>query len=189
MRKRILDIAELQMRSGGYNALNFGPIAIELSTTRANIHYHFKNKSSLALAVTEAFAAKHSEDFERFAAKHPDDFLSFCQCVEDYFFQMVREKGLSTCVCAQIFNSCDAPQELVDFSNKHFQEIQELIGKVIMQSQKAGNISNRQTPQFLTTRFAIMMMGMRQIAVSFENIMDLEMVLRGHVTEWADSLK
>ena len=188
MRLQILEIAELQMRAGGYDALNFGPIAKELETTRANIHYHFKNKAALAMAVSVAFAKQHTADFEKFASKHSDDFIEFSKCVENYFFKMVSEKGLSTCVFAQIFNSNNAPEELTQFGNCHFQEIQEMICEVIVQSQKSGKLKSNLAPQFITMHFAIIMMGMRQIAVSLESLEQAEMVLKGHLVSWVTSL-
>ena len=44
MRAEILKIAEDQMKAGGYEQLNFAVIANDLKTTRANLHYHFKNR-------------------------------------------------------------------------------------------------------------------------------------------------
>lgn len=176
------------MRAGGYDALNFGPIAKELETTRANIHYHFKNKASLAMAVSEAFAKQHTADFERAAAKYSDNFLDFCKYVEDYFFQMVAEKGLSTCVFAQVFNSHNAPEDLTNFGCCHFQEIQELVCKVISNSQESGTLKSNLPPQFIAMHFAVIMMGMRQIAVSLQDCEQVELVLKNHLVHWAESL-
>lgn len=55
MRQRIKSLAAKLLVKHGYRGVSFGDIADRLSTTRANIHYHFGNKNSLVEEVTDEY--------------------------------------------------------------------------------------------------------------------------------------
>jgi TetR/AcrR family transcriptional regulator, transcriptional repressor for nem operon len=55
MRQRIKSLAASLLIQHGYRGVSFGDIAEALSTTRANIHYHFGNKNSLVEEVTDEY--------------------------------------------------------------------------------------------------------------------------------------
>ncbi|HEX7387148.1 MAG TPA: TetR/AcrR family transcriptional regulator [Castellaniella sp.] len=55
MRQRIKSLAATLLIKHGYRGVSFGDIADGLSTTRANIHYHFGNKNSLVEEVTDEY--------------------------------------------------------------------------------------------------------------------------------------
>jgi AcrR family transcriptional regulator len=51
MREKIKSVAQDLLIERGYSGVSFGDIAKQLGTTRANIHYHFGNKSALVTEV------------------------------------------------------------------------------------------------------------------------------------------
>src|SRR5690348_11389743 len=55
MRQRIKSLAAKLLNKHGCRGVSFGDIADRLSTTRANIHYHFGNKNSLVEEVTDEY--------------------------------------------------------------------------------------------------------------------------------------
>ena len=55
MRQRIKSLAAKLLIKHGYRGVSFGDIADALSTTRANIHYHFGNKNSLVEEVLDEY--------------------------------------------------------------------------------------------------------------------------------------
>jgi len=57
MRQRIKSLAANLLIKHGYRGVSFGDIADALSTTRANIHYHFGNKNSLVEEVMDEYVA------------------------------------------------------------------------------------------------------------------------------------
>ena len=63
MKNAILKRAEQQLMGGGYDKLNFATIARDLNTTRANLHYHFKNKETLAIEVTKQCGTRNCNEF------------------------------------------------------------------------------------------------------------------------------
>jgi TetR/AcrR family transcriptional regulator, transcriptional repressor for nem operon len=57
MRERIKAVATDLLIQRGYRGASFGDIAEALSTTRANIHYHFGNKNALIEEVIEDYVS------------------------------------------------------------------------------------------------------------------------------------
>jgi TetR/AcrR family transcriptional repressor of nem operon len=58
-RSRILDAGERLVQVRGFNGFSYADIAIELSVTKASLHYHFPSKSELG----EALIARYAERF------------------------------------------------------------------------------------------------------------------------------
>ena len=48
---RIRDVAESQVRSGGYHAFSFREISKQIGIKSASVHYHFPTRSDLGVAV------------------------------------------------------------------------------------------------------------------------------------------
>jgi AcrR family transcriptional regulator len=57
MRQRVKSLAADLLIKHGYRGVSFGDIAEALSTTRANIHYHFGNKNALVEEVTDEYVS------------------------------------------------------------------------------------------------------------------------------------
>lgn len=65
MRDRIKAAATGLLIRHGYRGMSFGDIALQLETTRANIHYHFGNKQKLLEEVLEDYVDNASAHFRR----------------------------------------------------------------------------------------------------------------------------
>ncbi|MBV8115808.1 MAG: helix-turn-helix transcriptional regulator [Silvibacterium sp.] len=61
MANSIMDIAERQIRVGGYGAFSFRDIAAEVGIKSASIHYHFPTKENLTVAVLKRYTARVSD--------------------------------------------------------------------------------------------------------------------------------
>ncbi|MEM9059834.1 MAG: TetR/AcrR family transcriptional regulator [Pseudomonadota bacterium] len=55
----LMDAAEKRMRTGGYHAFSFRDLADDLGIKSASVHYHFRQKEDLGVAVVE----RYSDDF------------------------------------------------------------------------------------------------------------------------------
>lgn len=58
--ERILDLAETLIQTRGYSAFSYGDIAESLEITKASIHYHFKSKTDLGIAVIGRYSKRMS---------------------------------------------------------------------------------------------------------------------------------
>lgn len=63
-RRAILELGEQLVMQRGYHAFSFRHVAEALGVQKAAIHYHFRTKSALVVAVVERYGAK----FDRWAA-------------------------------------------------------------------------------------------------------------------------
>lgn len=58
---QILDLAERAMRLRGYHAVSFRDLADDMGIKSASIHYHFRRKEDLGLAVADRYATRVGE--------------------------------------------------------------------------------------------------------------------------------
>ncbi|WP_262693301.1 TetR/AcrR family transcriptional regulator [Kordiimonas aquimaris] len=54
----ILDVAEMHMRRGGFDAISFRDIATQVGIKSASVHYHFPQKADLGEAVVNRYRDK-----------------------------------------------------------------------------------------------------------------------------------
>jgi len=67
-RTRILDLAEDFTQTKGFNNFSYLDLAAEIGVKNSSIHYHFKAKKDLALALVERIREAHGkacDDFDR----------------------------------------------------------------------------------------------------------------------------
>ena len=64
-RTRILDLANQLTQSKGFNGFSYLDLAAEIGIKNSSIHYHFKAKSDLALAMVERHRITTAESFAR----------------------------------------------------------------------------------------------------------------------------
>lgn len=55
---QLLDAAEARIRDGGFHAVSFRDLADDLGIKSASVHYHFRRKEDLGVAVVERYAAR-----------------------------------------------------------------------------------------------------------------------------------
>ncbi|WP_083952639.1 TetR/AcrR family transcriptional regulator [Sphingobium amiense] len=75
----ICDKASEQLLAGSYAKLNFARIAEDLDITRANVHYHFKNKENLAIEVFTRHKARTLSQYQQLRERFAGDFVGFFQ--------------------------------------------------------------------------------------------------------------
>jgi TetR/AcrR family transcriptional regulator, transcriptional repressor for nem operon len=56
----MLDIAEQLAQTRGFNGFSYADIALELGVTNASVHYHFRSKAILGVALIDRYAARFS---------------------------------------------------------------------------------------------------------------------------------
>ncbi len=63
-RTRILDVAENLTQAKGFSNFSYLDLAAEIGVKNSSIHYHFKAKKDLALALVERIRKVHGEAFQ-----------------------------------------------------------------------------------------------------------------------------
>ena len=189
MKNQILTLAEEQLKRGGYEELSFSKIASNLKTTRANLHYHFINKETLAAEVTRRFAAKQESDIKQIAAAHFDDFFGFYKKLENRYWKLAKTNGPSVCVCTQILKNPEAPTTIRSMSKSHFENMMGDIIPVVVRSQKAGHLPKKFKPDVFAKQSMALLAGISLMAMTFDTVENSEKELKGLATEWLNYIK
>jgi TetR/AcrR family transcriptional regulator, transcriptional repressor for nem operon len=71
-KREILDAAEAMIQERGYNAFSYQHIAEQLGVKNAAIHYHFRSKADLGVAVIERYRRRFARWAERLEAEERD---------------------------------------------------------------------------------------------------------------------
>lgn len=117
-RTQILDLAERAIRLRGYHAVSFREFADELGIKSASIHYHFRHKEDLGLAVVDRYAERiQSQVGAPDARDWPASLARFCQVYQD----ALRKNELQ-CLCGMLAaESAGLPQAVADRVSAFFQ--------------------------------------------------------------------
>jgi TetR/AcrR family transcriptional repressor of nem operon len=71
-KREILDAAEAMLQERGYNAFSYQHIAEQLGVKNAAIHYHFRSKGDLGVAVIERYRRRFARWGEKMDAEEKD---------------------------------------------------------------------------------------------------------------------
>ncbi|OUR99592.1 hypothetical protein A9Q84_00810 [Halobacteriovorax marinus] len=190
MRNEILLTAEKQMMTGGFENLNFGTIAKELGTTRANLHYHFKNKESLAIEVTNNYGQTQFKNFSALAEGYKGNFFGFIQGVEDNFWLQAEALGTtSICVCTQMATQNSLPENLQGLACSFYRKFEELFQSTIQDAIDNGEIRSDLNALREARRSHTIMLGVMTCGQHIGNVAQAKNELSGLLKEWAEGLK
>lgn len=97
-RTQILDLAERAVRLRGYHAVSFRDLADELGIKSASIHYHFRHKEDLGLALVDRYAERIKAGLGA-PGDHPwpEALSMFCQVYRD-----ALQKSELQCLCGML---------------------------------------------------------------------------------------
>lgn len=70
--EKLLDAAETRIRSGGFHAVSFRDLADDLGIKSASVHYHFRHKEDLGVAVVTRYALRFFAALDKAAGPSPD---------------------------------------------------------------------------------------------------------------------
>ncbi|WP_120500825.1 TetR/AcrR family transcriptional regulator [Roseovarius sp. EL26] len=163
-RTQILDLAERAIRLRGYHAVSFRDLADEMGIKSASIHYHFRQKHDLGLAVVDRYATRIADLIGPAGALDwPEALRAFCDVYKDALYQSDLQ-----CLCSILASeSSGLPDEVADRVAEFFRNnINWLMASL------PDNISDKRS-QALAAQTAVQ--GAMTVAVSLKDysVMDL----------------
>lgn len=190
MKQQILEIAQNQMKAGGYGNLNFAQIADALSTTRANLHHHFRHKQGLGIAATQSYISSSLEFIAALAQKNAGDFSGYITDIEGIVIASIERGGRQGgCICSQIIREEDVPFELLNLSHEFFMKKLEIMKTVIVESQERGTITKNVDSYQLATFASTIIMGMTQMALASDKPKEYAASMKGQMAKWVQQYK
>lgn len=115
---KILDIAEQQIRAGGYNACSFREISKAVGIKSASVHYHFPTKVDLGIAVTERYRQRFNQQLATIA-EHSDDKTQKLQRYVELFAHALTVDD-KMCLCGMLASESDVLPEAIQHAAKLF---------------------------------------------------------------------
>ena len=190
MKDTILKRAEQQLLGGGYDKLNFAKIAEDLNTTRANLHYHFKNKETLATEATKQYATRQFGEFEALREVFKGDFFGFFEAIDNSFWlEMNNEDDPGAFACSMLVTDPDLPASLVKLSQEFYRKVEKLLIDVVQDAIDNGEIRDDVNSKREAMRVHATMMGIMTCAHHFPNREQAKERFSGLLMDWANSLK
>ncbi len=119
--EKIIEVAELQARAGGYNALSFRVIAKQVGIKSASIHYHFATKADLGVAIAHRYTAR----FEQQLAKLAENSTQPSDRLEGYIALFVQALTVDKkmCLCGILAAESDLLPEALQRAVQVFFEV------------------------------------------------------------------
>lgn len=107
---KILEVAAGFTQQRGFGGFSYLDLADEIGIKAASIHYYFKSKDDLAIALVEYTHKLHNENFENMQASivHPRDRL---KAVIEHFQNYVVERKF--CLCGMLVAELNSVSETV----------------------------------------------------------------------------
>ncbi len=186
MREAILEKAKTQLMAGGYKQLNFAKIASDLETTRANLHYHFKNKETLGVEVFRQIGEDNINNFKEMRRNLNGDFLGFFSAVEGFFWQGECEEGGK--VCSSIMDDPDLPESIAKQSRTIYQAFEEILAGAIQDAVDNKSITQDINVAREASRVHVLMMGLMGASQYYLDSPQAKEQLNGIIIDWAQAL-
>lgn len=144
---KILDLAACFTQERGYGGFSYLDLAAEIGIKSASIHYYFKNKDDLAVALVEHTHESHMQSFQQMDAtiKRPQDRLA---AVIAYFQNYVAENKFCLCgmIAAELHSVSDRVRKGL---NTYFADFQIWVAKQFEEMGKKN--ATLQAMRFLST--------------------------------------
>jgi TetR/AcrR family transcriptional repressor of nem operon len=115
---KILDLAELQVRAGGYNSFSFREISKEIGIKSASIHYHFPTKADLGVAVATRYTERFTQKLAQIFAAHDSGQERLTRYVDLFRQSLLCDQKM--CLCGQFASESEVLPESIRMATQQF---------------------------------------------------------------------
>ena len=162
-KREILDTAEAMLQERGFNAFSYQHIAERLGVKNAAIHYHFRSKADLGVAVIERYRRRFARWAEKLDAEERDPW----QKLEAYFqiyldFKMRGGKICPSGILQAEYHSI--PEEMRTSASALIVDLQEWLAKLLAEGREQGAFHFPGEPRDQAVVIGATLQGALQIA-------------------------
>lgn len=115
---KIMDIAESQVRAGGYNSFSFREISLEIGIKSASIHYHFPTKVDLGVAIASRYTERFAEQLTTITVTETGAANRLSAYIALFRTALLQDKKM--CLCGQLASESDVLPEPIRLETKRF---------------------------------------------------------------------
>lgn len=190
MKDKILELAAQILRTGGYEALNFGALSEQLNISRANIHYHFKTKENLAIEAINQYMLNVEQKFEQLRQRYQGDCYAILQALDDELWvKLSEDEYQGFCMCLNIATGQNwIPQTLRSRAIQHFEQLVKSFEQVIKDAQASGLIEEDASAEDLAREAMLIHFGTAQLAMILPQEREAGSFSRRYMKMWIDRL-
>lgn len=144
---KLLEVASYLTQERGFGGFSYQDLAAEVGIKTSSIHYYFRSKDDLAVALVEYTHELHDEIFQNFQESilYPKDRL---EALIDFFQNYITEKKF--CLCGMLVAELNSVSgDVRNKLNKYFSYFQTWLAQQF--DEIGSNDSNNQAMAFLTT--------------------------------------
>jgi TetR/AcrR family transcriptional repressor of nem operon len=135
---QILDTAERLIQSRGYSAFSYADIAASLGIRKASIHYHFRSKTELGMAVVDRYMARFAAGLAAIAADDTRSSQSMLDFYTEPYLQFAKSPDM-VCLCGALAGEMMAlPPELRARVDQFFKEHQLWLAGILKRGVERG---------------------------------------------------
>lgn len=166
-RHELLMEAELLVRARGYSGFSFAHLAEAVGIRKASIHYYFRTKDDLAIALVAAYDARYDEALASIMASSEDGLARIDAYGQLYLDGVEKRLG---CLCAVLATEIDLlPERLRADIARFFAKHIAWLERVLREGIANGTIGAEIDPAA----------GARMIIATLEGALMMERVLAG----------
>lgn len=115
---KILDLAELQVRAGGYNSFSFREISKEIGIKSASIHYHFPTKADLGVAIATRYTERFSVKLADILAEHGTALARLTAYIDLFRQSLLCDQKM--CLCGQLASESEVLPDPIRVATQQF---------------------------------------------------------------------
>lgn len=120
-RTKILDLAENLTQEVGFNGFSYLDIAAAIGVKNSSIHYHFKAKADLALALVERLRNSHAQSLSMFETQIATPEQRVSALVKHFKGYVIEQK---ICMCGMMAAELSSVSvEVRDSLTRYFEEL------------------------------------------------------------------
>ncbi|HEX9944391.1 MAG TPA: TetR/AcrR family transcriptional regulator [Thermoanaerobaculia bacterium] len=136
-RREILDAAEAMLQERGFNAFSYHHIAEQLGVKNAAIHYHFRSKGDLGVAVIERYRRRFARWAERLDAEEADPWRKLQAFFEIYLdFKMRGGRICPSGILQAEYHSI--PEEMRTSASALIVDLQQWLTRTLAEGREQG---------------------------------------------------
>jgi TetR/AcrR family transcriptional repressor of nem operon len=136
-KREILDAAEAMLQERGFNAFSYHHIAERLGVKNAAIHYHFRSKADLGVAVIERYRRRFARWAEKLGAEEGDPWRKLEAFFEIYLdFQARGDKICPSGILQAEYQSI--PEEMRASASALIVDLQQWLTRLLAEGRERG---------------------------------------------------
>ena len=175
---RILDVGQELIQTGGYTAMSFQDIAVQVGIKKPSVIHHFPSKSDLGVAIIQRYRDTFAAQLEEIKC---DPHKTAWQALAFYFSPYLHfaETPDKVCLCGALAGEIPALPEAMRLEVKQFMEDHQVwLEGILRAGRKNGELTFDETPARLSRMLFNTLQGTLLVKRSTDDLSQMQDVIK-----------